>query len=599
MPAAFGPMPAPAVNVPSLAGAPVQSDPPRTVIWNLPLQEALRIAMRNSDVVRLLDDGGVHSGQTSYDAAIACQRTNAALAAFDVSLAASFFFNRINEPPDSFFGPGLSEPIRRDEGGFNAGLTKSWPLGTETKITYNPPVGYYYFPFGDTGSLNPTYNSNVEFALRQPLLRGAGVDFNTAPITIAQLRGSQSAWDFKAGLLGMVRSIEEAYWDLQAALIAQRAIEEELPLAEEVVRIEQAQLEVQRAARAEVAKALTEYYGFRQRAVEARSVAIQRELRLRNLLGLEPADGRIVIPVTQPGRAMVCLDTACTVAAALDNRPDVIQQRLSTRLREVELMVARNGLRPQLDLLGLYRTSGIGMQLDESLNMMADNNYNDWQAGVTFSVPLGRRAASANMRAAEMQLQKEHAVLRQVVHLAAHQLADIIRQLEYSYLQCQEADQRYRASDDWLQGAQARYKSPPPAGEGQNWLLQALDDYLRAMRARAEALTDAAALLAQYNTQLARLEEAKGTLLTCYDIQMVNDPCARVSLRRDSALKVEDLAAGVAPAQQSAIPIMPGQPSLPTADPATSAAQATAEPSASVANTASAAPEPFRRLPPP
>ena len=61
------------------------------------------------------------------------------------------------------------------------------------------------------------------------------------------------------------------------------------------------------------------------------------------------------------------LDHAAAVANAIENRPDLVRQRLGVRIRELEYDVARNGLRPQLDLQAIYRTSGNGQQLDDSL----------------------------------------------------------------------------------------------------------------------------------------------------------------------------------------------------------------------------------------
>jgi hypothetical protein len=73
-----------------------------------------------------------------------------------------------------------------------------------------------------------------------------------------------------------------------------------------------------------------------------------------------------------------------------------------------------------------------------------------------------------------------------------------------------------------------RYEDPPPGGR--DWLLQALNEYLLALRAKATAASDAATQLARYNGSLARLEEAKGTLLETRNIALLQDPCTRVRM---------------------------------------------------------------------
>jgi len=121
-------------------------------------------------------------------------------------------------------------------------------------------------------------------------------------------------------------------------------------------------------------------------------------------------------------------------------------------------------------------------------------------------------------------------------------LADTLRQIRYLYGQYREADQRLRAADDWLQGARLRYRNPLPiGGDGQNWLLQYLNDYLLALRFRTDSATDAAALLASYNAQLARLEEVKGTLLNYFDIDLAYDPCRQLQRIPDLGISPESI----------------------------------------------------------
>ena len=517
---------APPPDVPTVTNDPGQSQP-----WNVGLDELLTISLQNSDVVRTLDGSSVAASPiTSYDPAMAEQRVRQALAAFDPQVASSLYGNWIHAPPSSFYGPGIPEPTRRQEAGFNAALFKPLQSGGESRVAFNPPLGYLYLPDDDFTTFNPFYESNIELSLRQPLLRGAGLQVNRAPIKVSQIRADQSLWDLKQSVMASVRSVVESYWDLQAAYVALRSVDEVIPLIDEVVRIETEGLAAQRAVRADVAKARSQMFAFRQQRAAARSLVLERELRLRNLLGLPPGDGRSLIPVNEPARAPTTIDGPATVETALASRPDVVRQRLNVRVRELELIVARNGVRPQLDWQGLVRTSGLEADLGSSLKQMGSTNFSDWQTAITFSMPLGRRAATANARAATFQLERERAMLRQAVHATTHRLGDVMRQIEFTWQQYVEAESRVKETNEWLAGARIRYLNPPPAGEGQDWLLQALNEYLLAMRTKADAATEASALLARYNALLARLDEATGTLLESYNICLEGDPCGKVSI---------------------------------------------------------------------
>src|SRR6266576_3930004 len=104
----------------------------------------------------------------------------------------------------------------------------------------------------------------------------------------------------------------------------------------------------------------------RQQRFQAQSTVLASELALRNLLGIPPGDGRTIMPVSPPSRANVVLDPARTLDSALVNRPDIVYQRLNVRIKELQLMVARNGFLPQLDAQALYRFNGLGGELDQA-----------------------------------------------------------------------------------------------------------------------------------------------------------------------------------------------------------------------------------------
>ena len=529
-------------DVQPLSGRLSLNSPPR----ELRLREAIELSLAKSDVIQTLDSGGVQIASTTrYDPKIQWARSNAADAAFDPRLSAAYLGSRVNEPPATFFGPGISLNTRRDEGDFIASISKPWATGATTSVGYLPPLGYLYLPNGASNRFNPIYSSNLVFEARQPLLRGAGTRVNLAPLRIAQLRAEQSLWDVKQATLAQVRSVEEAYWDLQAALVTVDVMEFVLPLVTEVVRIERYRAQSERATRADVARASIQSDQFQQQRILARNSVVEKELRLRNLMGMEVVDGVRLVPVDLPTRESFTLDHASAVANALENRPDLVRQRLGVRIRELEYDVARNGIRPQLDLQAIYRTSGNGQQLNDSLQQMTDFQYSTWTLGLTFSVPLGNRAAKSNLRAVELQLTRDRALLRQTTQNVSFRLMDLIRETENSFSLYEVALRRVQNTQEWLRAARIRFSNPPPAVGSQDWLLLALYDYQAALRQHIDATTDASLSLARYNTQLAKVEEAQGILLENRGIDLTDDPCEVVQRH------AEDLFSNQAPVPQN------------------------------------------------
>jgi hypothetical protein len=521
----------PSALVDGRSGVPGKPDLSPGVESKVPLllSDAISLGLQNSETVRTLSGDSVSiSAATLYDPMILEERWQMARAAFDPRIDAGYIGSTIDEPPDSFYGPGIPLNVRRDEGDFYATVTKPWETGGSTSVGFAPPLAYLFYPDQSVTGLNPVYAADLVFELKQPLLRNAGIGVNTAPIKIAKIRQDQSNWDLKDAMLGEVRSIEEAYWTLQAAAATLQSFDAIMPLLDEAVRIEELRLQAELVTRAEVARTRLQRSQFQQQRVRADARVRERELRLRQLIGLPTTDGRRLVPVNPPIRRTAFVDPAASLDIALRNRPDLIRQRLNVEIRELEYKVAKNGRLPALDFRMLHRASGLGDQLDHAIEQMQSFRYTDWTFGLTYSMPLGNRAPRANMRAAETQLLRERALLRQNTQNVEFKLADIHRELQATWNEYEAARSRFEESREWVNVARIRFQNPPPAGSGQDWLILALNEYQQAIRSHIDAVTDATSLLADYNTWLARLEEAEGTLLTSRRVALESDPAKSI-----------------------------------------------------------------------
>lgn len=486
----------------------------------LTLDDAIRIGLSNSGIVRVAAGGTVAaSPATPYDPQIADAQIRIAQATFDPIVSSIASANWINRPSGSVFGPGLSAPNQRNDATVIGNVTKTWLTGTETRVGYNPSTGYLLRPNYSGSSFNPLYTSNLEWALKQPLLKGGSVMANKAPIRIAYLRRDQSALTTRQAVMASVRSIAESYWELTSTRNTVTSLETIAPLMQRAATIEREKMAAQRSVAADVAKIEAQLHQLAQQIIAAKSAAVQSELRLRNLIGLPPTDGFVITPSTEPLIAPIAIDVAGATATAIANRPDVIRQASMVRTRECELLVVRNAALPQLDLLGLNRWNGVGGYWNDSLSQMASTEFVDYQASLTLTAPIGLRAGVANIRAAVLQLEREKALMKQAIHSANHQVSSLTQEVSYSLRLFNEADSRRKLNAEWLAGARIRFENPPPVGENGDWLLAALNDYLSAMRSQSEANIDSQALLARYNIALARLSEATGTILHEFDIR--------------------------------------------------------------------------------
>jgi outer membrane protein TolC len=568
------PVPRPKLHAPRTT-----NDPEAQELWQLTLPEAIRIGLDNSEIIRVISLGaqgipvggfeptplntGAGAGISSslgagtlssvYDPAIQEAQIAQALSVFDATISSNLSWGHSIQPFNNSISAGTISAQRfpiifnQDTGQFQAQLQKRIATGGQITVQHN--VNYLYS--NSPGNVFPSaYTTNTQLQFTQPLLGGtqqnpSGLEANRAPIVIARINADAAVWNFKASVMAHVRSIEQQYWALSQQQIQLWSRETAVKLGEEIVRRERAELEAGRGTIADVAEAQQNLERFQLSYITATSDVITTERQLRNILGLPPADNRRIIPVTAPTEARIEPDWETSIAQMLAYQPDIVQQQLQVRLSELQLLVARNQLLPQLNLQTLYQLNGLGHQLDQSEGVMTGaplkaidprislmqraaglnanpgiyKNFNQWQIGLQFVAPIGFRSALANSRVAQYNLLRQRAFLQQIVHQTTHSMARFFLEVDANYKQFKTAERLRQAAQVRLQSAQAYYD------EGKTGFT--IDRLLDAVSQYADAIANEAQFKTSYNTSIAALEEAKGTLLAYDNIAVAEGPSPR------------------------------------------------------------------------
>ncbi|MDX2038497.1 MAG: TolC family protein [Isosphaeraceae bacterium] len=553
-------------------------NPEAQEIWQLSLPEAIRIGLENSEVVRVISLGaqgipvggfeptplntGAGAGVSSalgagtlasvYDPAVQETQIAQALSAFDANLSTTLFWGKSETPLNNAiqagtFTAGARFPIifLQDTGQLQATLQKRAANGAILQLQHN--ISYLYS--NSPGNVYPSaYTTNTQFRITQPLLGGtaqnpSGLEANRAPIVIARINADAAVWSFKAAVMAHVRSIEQQYWALSQQQIQLWSRETAVALGERVLERERLELEQGRATTADVAEAQQQLERFQLAYITATSDVITTERQLRNILGLPPADNRRIVPVTAPVEARLEPDWETSLAQMLSFQPDIVQQQLLVRLSELQLLVARNQLLPVLNLDALYQLNGLGRTLDSAEAVMTGTtlraldpliaqrqraagvntspvNFRDfqqWQIGLTFQVPIGFRAPLASVRQSQYQLLRQRAFLQQIIHQQTHSLARFFTEVDANYKQFRTAQRLRAAAQVRLEASRTQYQVGKIA----------IDRVLDAVSQYAEAIAQEAQFKTSYNTSIAALEEAKGTLLAYDNVAVAEGPHPR------------------------------------------------------------------------
>jgi outer membrane protein TolC len=578
--------------LPKVAEPRTTSNPETQEVWRMTLQEAIRIGLDNSEVVRVIALGaqgipvggfepvplstgtggalGTGTLATVYDPAIQETQIATALSQFDANLLAQLNMQRSVLPFNNAFQAGffrdarypvvaISEGFSPQGGTPTAGVTlqKRFATGGTASVGHN--IFWQYQNF--TNQVYPSFwSTQTQLRFSQPLLGNSpnlgpsGLEANRAQIVISRLNADVSVWRFKSEIMSLVRSVEQQYWALAQQHIrlwaAQTAYDLSQTLLEDVV----ANMEVgsRRGSRRDLADAQVQVESAGLDLVTATSDVLTTERQLRNILGLPPADNRRIIPVSEPTDARLEPNWEASLAQMVSFQPDVVQNQLLVRVAEMQLLVARNQLLPALDFNVLYQLNGFGRSLDEAeaigtgamlraINPLAQqaqtraglnptpgdyNNFQSWQVGFNFQMPLGFRGPLANTRQAQLALLRQRAFLQQTVHQSTHALARFFLEVDANYKQYKAASRLKEASWVRLDYNKARYEvgdRDPSRSEEAVTIQQYIDSINRWTNAVAQEAT----YKSTYNTSIAVLEEAKGTLLGYNSIAIAEGPWPR------------------------------------------------------------------------
>jgi hypothetical protein len=561
---------------------------------NMRLEEVIQTALMNSRVLR--DLGGVvlkspSAARTIHDPSIVETDprfgVESTLSAFDAVLSASEFAQKNNRALNNVFFGGGTRLLQQDADVAQVSLSKRTATGGTLSLTNNTSYDSNNAPGNEFFS---SWNTNIEASVRQPLLQGAGVDFNRiigpngiaglpSGVLLARINTDASLADFESGVRIFVSDVENAYWDLYYAY---RDLDAKVAARDAALETWRRVAALKAAGRRggeaqQEAQAREQYYRLQeevQNALTGRQVEGTRsnsgssggtfrgsggvqtcERRLRLMMGMPITDGVLIRPTDEPNMSKALFEWDVVLAEALTRRPELRKQKWIIKHREMQLLASRNYLLPQLDASALYRIRGFGKDLFDTPDNrfpgifssawanLASAKFQEYQLGVEFSMPLGFRKGHAAVRNAELQLARERAILSEQERQIAHDLSNAIAEMKRAHQALQTNYNRRVAAKQQL-AAIREVPDPPP---------QMLYIELDAQRKLAEAEGLYYRASVEYELAIKNVHFEKGSILE-YDgvylselpspAKAYRDAYEKIKMRTRSGRWVQDGASG-------------------------------------------------------
>ncbi|MEM9943029.1 MAG: TolC family protein [Planctomycetota bacterium] len=517
--------------------------------WELTVEECVELALANSEIMEKLGGVVVNSpvaATTLYDQALFETQplgVEAALSAFDTQLTSSLLYTRSERSFNNPFIGGGAASLTSNIGSYNFQLTKPTASGASYSfrnvIDYNrnnSPVNL--FP--------STYDVLNQFEVRQPLGRGRGTMVNRIAgpgavpgqaafagqyngVLIARIRSDISLADFESAVRNLVRDVENTYWELY---FAYRDLDTKLAARESSrATWDNRRLRYENGVGRpdDEAQARQQYFSFQAQAQNALTGLLNgqpgvlgAERNLRRLLGLRTSDGQIIRPISEPAVAPVIFDWMLSQEQTLARRVELRRQKWTIRQRELELCAARALNRWQVDLVGQYGFRGFGDSLfgsfaqpnSSAIGNLLDGDLDEWRVGIEVGGAIGNRRGHLAVRNAELNLQRERAVLKE-------QQRQILHDLNAAYTEVDRAMANVKTSFNSRVAVQEELDPKRKrVNVGQDQVFFLLDAEQRA--ATAESAVHRA--IVDYNQALLNYAFTSGSLLSRYNVRLTEGP---------------------------------------------------------------------------
>jgi len=407
---------------------------------------APELRLKLEEAVALALEHNINLEVSRLSLASAAEGMFAAAGIFDPYLSASGDTSYSSSPStNQLQGATVSESRRRT---FDLSLGALLPTGTQAAVTWENSRSetnstFYY--------LNPNYNSSLGVSLTQPLLKGFGTDVNRNGVEVARKGAEISRLQFEEIVISTVQQVETAYWDLVYAIDNLKVKQQSLSLARDLLDQTRTRVRIGTSAPIDIVQSEATVATREQEIILAEHAVAEAADVLKGLMGFETLQdwGSTVVPVDelQVNRAPVDLEAA--IATAFERRTELKQEEIQKAIAQMNLVVAENQVRPQLDLVVGYGYLGVGGTLrqedpqtgeivtvrggwDDALDMVTEADYDQWSAAVNFRYLLGNGQAKAQRAQRRFEARSAEQVVAAQRQAVIQQVRRAVRLVESS-----------------------------------------------------------------------------------------------------------------------------------------------------------------------
>ncbi|MBI3491382.1 MAG: TolC family protein [Acidobacteria bacterium] len=422
------------------------------------------------DAVKMALDHNVDLNADRFDPQISDTRVAAAAGAFRPTVTSAVNSNNQLLPPTSLLFPVATQT---DVISSNTGVSQKLPwFGTSYGVAWTTT---HTDSDSFLNSYNPLLQSGLLLNVSQPLIRDLRIDQARQQLATSRTNRDIADTRLRESLVHTTANVKAAYWNLVSALATVDARKSALDLAQELVRVNKAKVDVGASPPLDLVSAQAEVAADQEQLIIAETAVKQAEDRLR-LLIFDPTQRENwnvkVDAVDSPPIATPTIDLDAAVTNAIAERADLTRGRKDIDNAQTAVQYADNQRLPDVRLNASYQASGLGgtqvlrtggfpgtiigpgaiTDFGSVLGQLFAHDYPTWAVGVSVNYPLGESADRAGFARAKLEksqaadrLKRTEAKVIQQVRDAAWKIEMNAKRIETTRAARELAEQRLDA----------------------------------------------------------------------------------------------------------------------------------------------------------
>jgi outer membrane protein len=428
----------------------------------------LRIALEDAIRLAMINNTELHVDRLTYE--MSRYPIMAAHGAFDPVITSSFAPQRSTSPSFTSLAGAqtLSTLTQQSNVSFNQTLQTGTSYGVSFSSNKNSTNSIFNF-------LNPSLSSTLTFTVTQPLLRNRSFLANQAPILLARRARTISEANFKAQAITVIANTITQYWSVVQASENLQVLQKSLELAEASYKQSKRALELGALPPLDIYRSESQVAQRRVAVIQGQTQLVQLEDQLKQLIGadLDPTVQSLALELTDrvdnPPLEPVDLNQA--IQTAIANRPELIAVREQIGSDKISVQVARQNLKPDLNLTAFYSGNGVGGDLvdgtgavmsrggfGDSWGQLTSFRYPTYGMNLQLHLPLRNSQAEANLGTAVASQRRNFYALRQQQQAVTLQVRNAVHQLEGNRLAIDAAKSALELAQKNLAAEQRKYE---------------------------------------------------------------------------------------------------------------------------------------------